>query len=324
MMQRVNPIYFFLFIAPVFWLGGCYVESAKPIEDKQLVIVSDYLRVEDTLLFQKFEEKHKVDVIIRSMNANELIGYMRNARHNSGLDIIMMKSLYDVLHLQKQDVLHQFGANEKMFNLDTSFISTNYNFAGIGFDPFMVYRANDTSSVIKKVTELSKIEHYSALSKKSEIVLLSELRRKVGRATFYSWGKNWIPKSHNLQIEKVDSLTNPGFPVLGLFSDVKSIDSLSNNIVSSSFINDDDGRNPYNLRTICIINQSEHYTLARKFISFYRNPGHNDDLSLKLDIIPLFFELSERTFNFTPNTVNPEKQMQYYTITERIINKLDD
>ena len=323
-MRSVHPIYFFLLIIPVFWLGGCYVESAKPMEDKQLVIVSDYLNAEDTLLFENFKEKHNVDVIIRSMTANELIGYMRNARHNSGLDIIMMKSLYDVLHLQKQDVLHQFGANEKMFNLDTSFISTNYNFAGIGFDPFMTYRAIDTALVIKNVKELAQVEHYSSLSEKSKIVLFSELRRKVGRATFYSWGKNWVPKGHDIELGKVDSLTNPGLPVVGLYSNLQSIDSLTQNKVISSFLYDDEERNPYNLRTICIINQSEHYTLARKFITFYRNPGHNDDLSLKLQIIPLFFELSERTFNFTPNTVNPEKQMQYYTITERIINKLDD
>ena len=73
--------------------SGCYVENASSEKDKTLVIASDYLNEEDTLIFSDFAKKENVRIIIKHIDAATLIGEIQGNEYAHGIDLVMMKSL---------------------------------------------------------------------------------------------------------------------------------------------------------------------------------------------------------------------------------------
>lgn len=322
--MNFNQFPFRLFAVVILLLSGlssCYVETAKSVKDKELAIVSDYLVEKDTVLFRRFKEKYKCRVYIRSMTTDQLIGYMRNADHNSGLDIVMMKSLQSVLSLNKNGVLHPLGKNERSFHVDSSYISKKFNYIGLGFDPFVISYTTDTIPLIDKYYSLSRTKHFNHLSQDDILVFLSPIRKEHGRVAFYSWTKKWLDQT--IDLTSRDSLM-PNYPILSLYSDFKQFPS---ELKSYKIMNYPKGMKEgsyFNLRTLAIIRQAEHFALARNFISFYRNAGYNEDLNIKLHTIPLFHSLINSNEDFVTYPLNPEKTLEYHLTIERMLDKMTD
>ena len=322
MLFRKYRFSFFLLLPALFvGLQGCFVETGKSVKDNELAIVSDYLEAKDTILFENFKKKFDCRIFIRKMNTDQLVGYIRNAQHNSGLDLVMMKSTNSLLELNKKGVLHRFGNGERSFHLDSSYISTKYNFIGIGFDPFVMCYSSDTIPQIKTYSSLSKRKHYNYLTDEDKLVFLSPLRKEQTRATFYSWVKDWKQQSQDVSL--FDSL-NTGNPILMLYSDFKAIPEKWKDSIEINYPNGKKTGNFFNLRTISLIKQAEHFTLAKKFISFYRNPGYNEDLSEQMNLVPLFYPILNTEHDFIAYPVPPEKALEYQLIIQRMLDKIGD
>ncbi len=316
LIQSVSAVLFLLA-----GLSSCFVDTATPVNDKELAIVSDYLVAKDTVLFKRFKEKYDCRVFIRTMTTDELIGYMRNADHNSALDIVMMKSIHNVLILNKNGVLHPLGKNERSFHVDSSYISAKYNYVGLGFDPFVLCYTTDTVPLISNYSALSKTRHFNRLTNEDILVFLSPMRKEQTRVNFYSWTKQW--RSQTTPFDAKDTL-QAEFPILALYSDFRTFPK---SLKKYTIVNYPKGKKEgsyFNLRSIAIVRQAEHFTLAKNFISFYRNAGYNEDINLKLKTVPLFHSLLDSHNEFVPYPLNPEKALEYQLTIERMLNKMND
>lgn len=301
---------------------SCYVENAPTSPDRQLVIASDYLTEKDTVLFTKFAKRHNIHLIVRPIRTNEIIGLIRNADHNSGLDVLMIKSLNSVLRLHKQHILHPIHKNDPTFALDTSFISEKYDYIGLGFDPFIIRYNGDSIPTPTDYEHLSATDHYNLLSEEDLLCFLSPLRKALPRAQANSWIRNW--KNHASDEKDTSFQAMPVYEALDVYSSLQTppSDSVFNSLDAVSFPTGKGNGAAYNLRTICIINQAEHYRLANDFIRFYRNPGYNDELNEQLGTLGLHYELTS-TKTVKLSTYQPEALLQYQSMIQRVINKLD-
>lgn len=303
---------------------SCYVETAKPSTTRQVVIASDYLTEDDTVIFAPFAKQYQTRVIIREIKANEMIGLIRNANHNSGLDLIMMKSLNSVLRLQKQGILHSLHPDNPQFSLDTAFTSFRYNYIGVGFDPFIVRYDSDTLSSISEYKMLKDIEHGNTLSEEDVLAFLSPLYREYSKVEVFNWSKDWMQNTHQVELpisKSADSVN----AILGMYSDLFDMEDTTMAYLDKiSFPRGIQEGSYFNLRTMCIVNQAENYSDAQQFIRFYRNPGHNDELNSLLHTFPLDYLLTSRNNSFVLYTVRPEKLIQYQSMIQRVVNKLNN
>ncbi|MCH2223970.1 MAG: hypothetical protein MK066_04310 [Crocinitomicaceae bacterium] len=317
--MHFTPIILFSFTLGL--LTSCYVETARPEERKELVIASDYLTQADTALFSQFIAQSKARLIIREINTDQLIGLIRNADHNSGLDILMLSSIHNVLRVHKQNILQPLSSCAESLKFDTSYISYKYNYVGFGIDPFIVRYNSDTISSIDDYADLTELAHINNLDFPSMVTFLSPLRKEMSKVDTYEWAKQW--NNHTIHI---DDYSNDSLLLcLGTYSSLYDVskDTILNSLNQISYPKWKSNGTFYNLRTMAIVKQAENFTVAKEFISFYRNPGYNGQLTEKLHLFRINMSLDNKQ-SFTPNTYTNQDLIQYHTGIERIntnINK---
>lgn len=303
-----------------FFLTGCYVENASSEENKILVIASDYLEEADTVLFSDFCNKEKVRVAIKNIDANNLIGEIRNKKFDHGIDIIMMKSLYSVYNLQSVDLFHSIDHIQKENKAINQHISKGYKFVGVGIDPFVCASRTDTNVVVRNYDELKSISHFNTLNEEDLIPMLSHLMSKMNKVKCYEWIEALLKKE--TKIEKADRYQAKHIPValttLENYNSNFKNDSVLSKYTNLTYPNSSSSGTFYNLRTVCIAGQAQHFTLATSFINYYLLPKNNARLNGKLNTISITGGLN----GIKLYRIDSKELMQYYVMIRRILSKL--
>jgi hypothetical protein len=296
--------------------ASCHTERAKPLERETLTIASDFLDEDDTLLFSGFVKKYNVRLIIRSMSTDGVIGLIGNAEYNSGLDLILSSSSQSAFRLSKQHIFQSISEDDSDLQIAHEYFSTKYDYVALGIDPFVISYASDSTITARTYQDLFKIPHYHTLNRDDILCFMSPLRHEKNQVETYKWIERW----YNLAVERPKSgAISDSLPAtLRRYSQLEDI--------NAGVIYYPDGLRSgcyYDLSTMGIVKQAENYLTAKKFISYYSNPGHNSIINKKLQTYPLFDYLASRQNKFTLNSVKSETFLQYHGIIDRIINKLD-
>jgi hypothetical protein len=315
-MPRSHLRICFMLSASFALLASCHIEQAKPIERETLTISSDYLEEGDTLLFTSFVKKYNVRLIIRSMSTDAVIGLMRNADYNSGLDLILSKSSHSAFRLSKQHVFQPLNKQDEKLIVEHDFISWKYDYVALGLDPYVIHYASDTAITARTYQDLFKYPHYHTLDHDDLLCFMSPLRHEKNQVDTYKWAERWykltVKSPENGPISDSISAT---------LSRYSQIDDPNDGVIYYP-----DGLRSgcyYDLLTMGIVKQAENYLTAKKFISYYSNPGHNSTINEKLHTFPLYDYLPFRGDKFVLNPVSSETLLQYHGIIDRIINKLE-
>ena len=118
-------------------LNSCSIEEAKKEKKEKLVVLSDYLESKDSIIFKAFKEQRNVGVEIIQMSTRELIQMIRNEKYTAKADIVMVKSMFDVHRLSQQSIFQKIVFSNELNEKQKKHISTDYNYFGIGIDPFV-------------------------------------------------------------------------------------------------------------------------------------------------------------------------------------------
>ncbi|MFT5859813.1 MAG: ABC-type thiamine transport system substrate-binding protein [Flavobacteriaceae bacterium] len=305
-------------LANIFLLSSCYIKSAESPTQKTLVIASDFLSAKDTLLFTDFSKKHGVQLEIRPMTTDAIIGLMRNTDYNSGLDLILSESSHSAFRLSNERLTQKISKDDDEFDFEHTFISSKYSYVALGIDPFVIYYDSDSSINARTYQDLFKTPHYHSLNRDDLLAFLSPLRGQKNQVETYNWVEDWF----NLAVEYQDSNSR--------------LDSLRGHLIRYSHLTPDqieqgttyfpDGlrRGTYNaISTMAIVKQAENFVTARLFIQHYSNPGNNSIINDKLRTFPLYDYLPARKGEFQLNPVSNETLLQYHPMLDRILNKLE-
>lgn len=298
-------------------INSCSLETAKASSNKQLIIVSDYLNSSDTVLFNEFSKTNKVSIQIETMKTDNIIGMFRNQGHNIQVDLILMKSLYDVYKLNKRSVLQAIHFESELDEATKKISSIDNNFIGLGIDPFII--ANSSGRKARTYNDLLRTKYFNNLPEKEVIPLLSPIISKLKKVKANKWVKDFY--SNQVKSDTLRDSIGSYLPVLTSYSNYStSEDSLLN--FQNRFLTFPNGRSSgthYNVRTAAIINQAKNYSTAKQFILYYTSPKNNKSLNKNLHTISYLDE----SHSFKKDTESPDDLIHYYKITERVIKKLD-
>ena len=318
-MKLYNSI---LSILLLLTITGCYIETAIPEKKKELVVVSDFLEAKDTVFFSDFAKKENVRVVIKTMNAKSIIDTVHNEKYNNGIDVIMMKSLYSVYRLHQNDIFHSVGEIADQLDKIEPFFSTKYNYVGIGMDPYIIVSNPDTNVVLRTYSELKTTKFISTLNNDALIPMLAPIMSKLNKVDSYSWIKAFSKKLS--YFKNINATLSSSIPVaLTSYSSYSSnfkTDSILKKYSTVNYPNQRTSGTFYNLRTICIIDQAPNYSIAKKFIYHYTKPTENRQLNEHLNTIPV----AEYTAQFDRFKINSTELVQYYSMIQRILNKVTE
>lgn len=231
------------------------------------------------------------------MNADQLIGEIRNNRFNSGIDLIMMESPFDVNRINRLNIFHPLRSSEIRNRWK------DYNVVPIAIDPYIIISKEDSLQHIVDSTGFKKTLlmfqeqdlivylSYDYLNT-DPIVAAGKIREERHKYTYnrtQTWQVHEIitGKSEIHQFEK---------------------DSLYRNFKWSN--KSETGR--YNVYTIGILNQPEHYQKAINFIRLFRQNSFLRPFLNKLN-------LEEITIHHGSSKLVLEDQIQYFTQIERAL-----
>ena len=304
-------------------LPACHVKKANPTENNTLVIASDYLVEGDTSLFKGFSAQNKARVVIRPITTDALIGLMRNEGYNSGIDLVLSESSHSAFRLWQEKLLQPVYEKDAFNNADNDYISYKYSYVSLGIDPFVIYYPSDTLITARTYQDLFKTPHSYSLTREDILSFLSPLRQYKNQVDTYSWIERW--DSTGVQQSQLTSHGDTLPAILTRHSHVELLRDSLKGAGSDKLIFPNGLRRGsyYDVLPMAIVNQAENYIMAKKFIQYYTNPGHNSIINEKLHTFPLYDYLESRSVDFKLNPANKEALLQYHPMIERIVNKLD-
>lgn len=299
-------------------LFSCEIETARPAKQKQLTIASDYLYSADTAIFSDFSKNNNIKVKIVHLSPSKIIGEFRSKSFNTRIDLIMLKTMTDVLDFHKKEILHPLKMGSHFMEADASYSSEKFDYVGFGYDPYIVALPKDLPIGIRMYNDLTNHKFSTDLNDNELIPMFAPILSKKSRVDANSWVKKFYDHS------KRDSLYNDSIgrnlPILTNYSSFYS--GQNNKQIKNKkivFPNTKSTGTFYNLRTFCIANQAENYDESISLINFYLQEKNNKNLNKKLNTIAIH----SNEIGFRKYYMSSEKMSQYFLTIERLIQKLD-
>ena len=84
---------FILLLLSLFSVSSCLLETAKEIQNKQLIIVSDKFTKLDRLIAKKFGKKSKLRVQLLEISENEIMQRISQAHFAANIDVLLITSI---------------------------------------------------------------------------------------------------------------------------------------------------------------------------------------------------------------------------------------
>lgn len=322
-MQLIGRFLLFFLLSILLVTGACTVPSAKPENDRSVTIASDFLEEADTLLFTDFVKRNNIRIVIRHLSLDEITSIIEKKEYDSGIDLVFSQNTQTPIELNKKGFLHNLIEPKQKLTSRNHYISYRHNFVGVGLDPFVLNFRHDSLRSEINYSDLRKKSHYHTLSKADQLSFLSPIRRRNDRIETFAWARDWNSKSIERPSEGPwkDSLNF----VLCKFSQLASIQDSAWQKYSGVpyFPNQTKSGVYFELITVSIVRQAEHYTSAQKLMEYIQNPGFNATLNNKINRFPVYDYLKERKNGpkFYPSNI--DQLLKYYDVLGRMLDKIN-
>jgi len=322
-MQPLMRSFLWVFALLFLGVGACSIESAKPIKSQALVIASDFLHEKDTVLFKDFSKKNGVRLIIRHLSPDQMITEIESKGYNSGIDLVLSDNMQTPIKLNKNGLLQDLVEIESEVKTQNQYISYKHNFVGIGLDPFVFKYTSDSIQEPKSYRDLNESQHYHTLSKSDIISFLSPIRREMNRASTYNWAKKWTGKS-SLRPDN-GPWSDSAQVVLCKYSQLKTFkDSIWENYPEGHYFPNREKAGVYfDLMSVSIVQQAEHFSDAQKFMEHCQNSGYNAALNRRLNRFPIYDYLKSRLEGPKFYSTHIDELLKYHDVLERMLDKLN-
>jgi len=308
----------YLFLVFSFILGACTIENAKAPNEKELVIASDYLQEGDTNVFARFSEKFNVSIHIISMDATQIQHHLTNQGLNSGIDLVMIKSMHNVHQFQRQKLLQPIDFTDEFEPEMTKYSSWKYDYVGFGLDPYIIAYPQGNANSIQTYNHLTRFDYLNAISYGDEVGMLAPALHKMKKVNANSWIKKYV--DHGISIKNQSDSVYASMPVLTTLSSFQSQRDeplyknkeflMPNKRSSGTF---------YNLRTICFVQQAPNFSSAKDFVEFYLQKENNIRLNKEFSTLSIHKSDDE----FRKYTTPTADLIPYFVMVDRLLKKLE-
>lgn len=276
---------------------SCNTDSVEKEKYPTLTIASDYLTQKDSQLFRKITDSLHCKLVIRKMNADQLIGEIRNNRFSSGIDLVMMESPYDVNRLNRLNIYQPLRSSDLRNRWK------DYNVVPLAIDPFVSVKKPDSLMYIN-----DSIQYRKTLFLADEEDLYVYLSFNYQNLDHISASGMIRDTKGQFTLEVMDLWkTNE---IIAYNSQLKAVQRDSSyrhfNWIRTS------RTERYNVYTIGILNQSEHYSDAIQFIRLLKQRDNLNSFVTSLNLEKIDVKKGSSKLIL-------EDQIQYFTRIERIL-----
>lgn len=302
-----------MFFAFVIVLSNCSVPVATTEKNATLVIGTDQVNPSDSAFFARFGKKKGITIELRQLSADELLKEFKQSKYNTGIDVIIMHHLYDMRKVKRAHILQKVPKE----NLPKHFIhGTSNTFFGIGIDPFICVSRSDTNVSVNVYDDLAFLHYVDRLPKTAAPHFFAPFEQRMVRGKSFERIENIVKREVPDRKYLNDSVT----VILTTQSRFRqqSEDSTWSDFGTVHYPNSSTSGTFHDVLTFGIVAQSSHYELALELLDWLTDRGNNARFNKLRD-----YDSFRNTPNYTPYRGNPEELLQYHTMIERMLRKLE-
>lgn len=313
----MKVVFFSLSILIILFLQSCKTEIAAPDKPKELIIVSDFLEAKDSLLFNDFSKEKNIHVQVKNMEVNKIIGAFRNSEYGTGIDMVILKSLYDVNRLAKLDCFNSISSLKDSLEHIKSYTSFKYNYVGFAINPYIL--AYNPDSIINSRTygDLVYNKFYTRLTNEELIPMLAPIMGKFNKAESFQWIKDF--NANKKTTFSANDSVKVCLTTLTKYHSRAKKDSTIQSYSELIYPNAQSKGTFYDLYTFTIVKQAENFTHAKEFIIYYTEEAKNKKLAEHFQLIPTTINSSSYRFYKEKSTY----LLQYYATIRRVYSKIN-
>ncbi len=268
------------------FFSACGIEEADSTTTRELIIVSDFLKANDTILFKQFSKANNIHVKIKFLHADSVNKILQKDGFNSKFDLVFVRSLQSVKDL-KSITFHHLSRKtikESLFNFRPF---QNNSWFAVGTDPYVFSAVSDTTEVPTSYRDLSQKFNYSSLNPSENAVLLAHVKYLTKKKpSYYSLWKKSFERNYVPFIAGTDSLPSNQFLL------IKWSHYLENSILKKNkkrsvnyFLNN--SKLYADRKCIAVVLQAKNFKNACLFLSFLNSKNKSSYFYEKMGAIPM-------------------------------------
>ena len=253
------------------------------------------------------------------MDARQLRQRLAEREANSGVDIVMLESMYDVHKIQRYKLLQNIDFSDEVTVEVQKYSSWKYDYVGFGVDPYIIAHSTQQPNSIKTYNDLTRFDYVNKLAYEDEVAMLAPSLHKMKKVKANNWIKKYV--KHRLSSKNLPDSLHAMLPTLLTFSSYKELKTSSDAFRKKEYLmpNRNSTGTFYNTRTFCIVNQAENYVTAKTFVSFFLEKKHNSKINERLNTLSIYNPGN----GFRRYSTHTENLLSYFIMVERVLQKLD-
>ncbi len=302
-----------LFLIALF--HSCGLETAKPLRHPSLVLASDCLTSKDSLLFSAFTKKTGIQLHILCLSSNKIKQRLQQEGINTKIDALLLRSSFDALHIEALKLMQKIPADSFPTELNSRYRSRKQSFAGIGFDPYIIVRRKEASSLRNYASLLSSEGYATDLTDASSIgsfyLFLFHKHADAKTSSAVSWIEDMKEKCVKKLYDK-DTLLYAQLLFTKRSSFLNKKNTLFMNYKDGEVIypNQRIGGTYYDMPCFGIVKQARNYSNALQMMNYLVSVKGNQRVNKRLQTVS-FYEVS-RNKRFKRYFISPLRLENYF------------
>lgn len=275
-----KTVILFLLLLSLFSVSSCWLETAKEIPNKQLIIVSDEFTKLDTLIAKKFAKKSKLRVQLLEISENEIMQRIQQAPFAANMDVLLIHSDQLRAFLVKNKSFHPIIDKSLFIELRDELQPNHTNWLPVYYNPLVFVQPKDSIGACSPVnfenwhkTSVRKLVEINLSTIHSDKTFIKQLR---GIRQF-----NWT-----INADK-DYASREIMPLTTLVQTAQKADSTYDIMLSNCFYYVQTKRAmPIKLSSISSYRYGRNFEKSQAFIAYYSKwsvslANQNNQLSCK-------------------------------------------
>ena len=152
----VKPVIAFLSFLTLLFLSGCISPDLETSSIKKVIVYTDHVGSEDSLIFNHFYKKEKIKVYVRLFSSEESLEIIQNEKFDSYADLIILHGSNQLSKAANLKLFRSFSDEKLKTNISSNYISNQKNWIALSKTPLVV--AYD-----KRILKEDTISNYSDL-----------------------------------------------------------------------------------------------------------------------------------------------------------------
>jgi spermidine/putrescine-binding protein len=266
----------------LFSFSACKIQEAKAPKKQNLIIASDFLKWNDTLLFRSFEKRFHCNVIIHTMKDDSLLKTLKKNRIENTIDIVLFNSFESIQPFAKAKLTQRLPEEQwKINRYFHDFGNQYYHSFGFGIDPYVFVFEHDSVNKTNSFKDLTYKYAWSWDEDESDELhsLIAELSHQIGGANKSKQKTKWFRRFFKQASDSTvaaNSLEIAKFSSLDLKASKPFV--FPNQATKGAY---------FDLRSGFVVTQARHYELACQFINYLYEDKVNLRVNRKIQSISL-------------------------------------